>query len=89
MIIADEQNELGGWLLGESDVVIDDKPADSWIESVVAALSAMDNVTLLPRTTVFGMAIIISSPCVNVSQIIWGHAQRIYHVNAWKVRAAK
>ena len=54
VIIADEQNELGGWLLGESDVMVDNKPADRWIDEMVAALAEMENVTLLPRTTVFG-----------------------------------
>ena len=53
VILADEQNELGGWLLGESDVTIGDK-SDSWIADMVATLSKMENVTLLPRTTIFG-----------------------------------
>ncbi|MEK9854545.1 MAG: FAD/NAD(P)-binding oxidoreductase, partial [Rhodobiaceae bacterium] len=54
VILADEQNEFGGWLLGEADVTIDGAPSAGWIASVVAELAAMDDVTLLPRTTVFG-----------------------------------
>ena len=54
VVIADEQNELGGWLLGEADTLIDSKDTASWIASVVAELEAMPDVTLLRRTTVFG-----------------------------------
>ena len=54
VVLADEQNEFGGWLLGETDTDIDGMPAGEWIASAVAELSAMPEVTLLPRTTVFG-----------------------------------
>ena len=54
VILADEQNEFGGWLLGEADIMIGDCPAFNWISDIVAELAAMPNVTLLPRTTVFG-----------------------------------
>ncbi|MCE2518151.1 MAG: (2Fe-2S)-binding protein, partial [Alphaproteobacteria bacterium] len=54
VIIADEQNEFGGWLLSEADTSIDGDSPDAWIAAAVAELAAMDNVTMLPRTTVFG-----------------------------------
>ena len=54
VILAEEQNEFGGWLLSESDVTINGNTASSWISDVVAELEAMDNVTLLKRTTAFG-----------------------------------
>lgn len=54
VIIADEQNEFGGWLLSEADTNIDGNSADAWINSAVAELEGMDNVTMLKRTTVFG-----------------------------------
>ena len=54
VILCDEQNEFGGWLLSESDISIDGNPANTWITGIVAELDAMDNVTLLKRTTAFG-----------------------------------
>ena len=54
VILADEQNEFGGWLLSESDTTLDGHAADQWITDAVAELEAMDNVTMLKRTTVFG-----------------------------------
>mgnify|MGYP001824313197 CR=1 FL=1 len=53
VIIADEQNEFGGSLLS-STATIGGDPAMDWVEQVVAALAEHDNVTLLPRSTVFG-----------------------------------
>ena len=53
VLLADEQNEFGGALLGARDA-IDGKPADEWIAAVLSELEAMEEVRLLPRTTVFG-----------------------------------
>ena len=53
VILADEQAEMGGSLLS-SDQQIDGQPAMQWAESVLAELSAMANVTLLPRATATG-----------------------------------
>ena len=53
VILAHEQNELGGSLLG-SGSIIDDQFADVWIASAVAELKAMKEVRLLTRSTVFG-----------------------------------
>ena len=54
VIFADEQNEFGGWMLGERDTMIDGKPADQWVADAMQELASMDEVTLLARTTVFG-----------------------------------
>jgi len=51
VILADEQNEFGGWLLTD-DSAIDGESPGAWVEKTVAELQAMGNVTLLPRTTV-------------------------------------
>ena len=51
VILADEQSEPGGWLLGSKDR-IDDAPAVEWADAALEELGAMDDVTLLPRTTV-------------------------------------
>jgi sarcosine oxidase subunit alpha len=53
VIIADEQDEFGGGLLAGVDL-IEGRPAGEWVASVVAELAALDGVTLLPRSTVFG-----------------------------------
>lgn len=53
VILADEQGELGGTLLNEAEE-IDGKPADVWIEEAVAELSTMQEVRIMPRTTVSG-----------------------------------
>ncbi|MDP3670240.1 MAG: sarcosine oxidase subunit alpha family protein [Telluria sp.] len=53
VILAHEQNELGGSLLGSTSI-IDDQFADAWIAAAVAELKAMKEVRLLTRSTVFG-----------------------------------
>ena len=37
-----------------SKVLLDGKPASDWLHQTVTALAGMDNVTVLPRSTVFG-----------------------------------
>ena len=53
VILCDEQSEPGGWLLS-SDEVVDGMPAAQWAEHALARLSALPEVTVLPRTTAFG-----------------------------------
>ncbi|MCH4564961.1 sarcosine oxidase subunit alpha family protein [Halomonas sp. EGI 63088] len=53
VILADEQEELGGSLL-DSRELLDDEPAGEWVAAAVAELAGRDNVTLLPRTTANG-----------------------------------
>ncbi|SFU96364.1 sarcosine oxidase subunit alpha [Halomonas korlensis] len=53
VILCDEQEEMGGSLL-DSRELLDHQPAAQWAERVVAELAALDNVTLLPRTTANG-----------------------------------
>jgi sarcosine oxidase subunit alpha len=53
VILADEQDEFGGSLAGAKRN-IGDAPADEWLRRTVESLAALDNVTLLPRSTVFG-----------------------------------
>ena len=54
VILFDEQAELGGSLLAEAHAGIDGKSAAAWVAEVVAELAGLPNVTLLPRTQVFG-----------------------------------
>ena len=53
VILADEQSEFGGSLLVGKEL-IDGAPASEWAASAVEELSTMDEVRLLPRSTVFG-----------------------------------
>jgi sarcosine oxidase, subunit alpha len=54
VIIADEQPLFGGAMRFESGARIADADGWSWAQATAAKLAAMDNVRLLPRTTVFG-----------------------------------
>ena len=54
VVLADEQQEMGGALLHETTAEIEGKPASVWLSETLAELAGYPNVTLLPRTTVFG-----------------------------------
>ncbi len=56
VVLADEQAEMGGQLLSEpaDGATVGDAQAAAWVEAAVAELTAMPEVRLLPRTTVFG-----------------------------------
>ena len=54
VILADDGLELGGWLLSSRDSVAGHPVAD-WARGAVAELSALANVRVLPRTTIFGI----------------------------------
>ena len=53
VILADEQSELGGSLLGSSET-IEGSPAMEWIASTIVELAGMEEVRLLPHSTVAG-----------------------------------
>ncbi|WP_129140266.1 sarcosine oxidase subunit alpha family protein [Modicisalibacter coralii] len=53
VILCDEQERLGGSLL-DSRELLDDAPASQWAQAVIDELAAMEDVTLLPRTTANG-----------------------------------
>ncbi|AIA74841.1 sarcosine oxidase subunit alpha [Halomonas campaniensis] len=53
VIVADEQEEMGGSLLGSRET-LDGKSADQWVARTLEELAECDNVTLLPRTTANG-----------------------------------
>src|SRR3546814_403985 len=54
VILCDEHAEFGGSLLSELEPSVNGLSAWAWLEETVAALKAMANVTLLPRTTAIG-----------------------------------
>jgi sarcosine oxidase subunit alpha len=53
VILADEDNRLGGRLLAESHL-LDDAPATDWIAALEAEFSTLPNLRVMRRTTVFG-----------------------------------
>ena len=54
VMLVDEQPEVGGALHFDAGVTIDGQPGYDWAQATVARLQAMDNVTVLTRTTAFG-----------------------------------
>ncbi len=52
VILCDEQEEMGGDLLGRAEAVIDGQPAWSWLDAALAELNRL-GVRLLPRCTAF------------------------------------
>ena len=54
VILCDEQADLGGAMRYEAGAQIDGHDGWAWAQASVAKLAAMDNVTVLPRTTAFG-----------------------------------
>ncbi len=53
VILADEGARLGGSLLFENEEIAGQSGFD-WAQAVIAELASMSNVTLMPRTTIFG-----------------------------------
>jgi methylglutamate dehydrogenase subunit C len=53
VLLADEGSRLGGSLLFEHEEIAG-QPGFDWAQSVIAELASMANVTLMPRSTVFG-----------------------------------
>ncbi|MEM7431512.1 MAG: sarcosine oxidase subunit alpha family protein [Pseudomonadota bacterium] len=93
VILADEQNEFGGALLSER-AEIDDQPASEWVQAAVEALAAKDNVTLLPRGTVFGYYdhnfLAIAERCTDhLGPGATGVRQRLWRVRARQVILAQ
>ena len=54
VIVVDEQAETGGSLLSDPETKINGLPAWDWLKETNSALAAMQNVTLLTRTTAIG-----------------------------------
>ena len=54
VILVDEQPEVGGALHYDTSVTIDGRNGYEWAQATAAKLKAMENVTVLTRTTAFG-----------------------------------
>ncbi len=94
VILADEQNEFGGSLLAGRQR-IDGAPAVDWVRQTVQSLESFDNVTLLPRSTVFGYYdhnfLAIAERCTDhrPEQRRAGVRQRLWRVRAKQVILAQ
>ncbi|MFT5371933.1 MAG: sarcosine oxidase subunit alpha [Lysobacterales bacterium] len=94
VIIADEQSEFGGQLLSSKES-IDALPPGEWLENTVNALSEMDNVTRLNRSSVFGYFdqnfLTIAQSCTDhLGPVPGGNVrQRLWRVRARQVVLAQ
>ena len=90
VILADEQPELGGALKYSADMVVDGKPGDVFAAEAIAALSDMDNVRILNRTTAFGY---YAQNMVALAERVTDHmskpAKDLPRERLWQVRAGK
>ena len=55
VLLLDEQNELGGWLLSSPNSVIGGKTAGDWLKDIVAELVSLPNVQIKTRTSAFAL----------------------------------
>ena len=55
VLLLDEQNELGGWLLSSPNSVIGGKQAGAWLKDTLAELVSLPNVAIKTRTSAFAL----------------------------------
>ncbi len=55
VVLLDEQNEFGGWLLSSPQSVIGGQPAEAWLKAVIGELQSLPNVQMLRRTSAFAL----------------------------------
>ena len=83
VILADDQPEPGGALLGANDEIAG-APALDWVAEVAAELAAMPDVTVLPRTTVFGY---YAHDYLAALERVDGDGARAPRQRLWQIRA--
>ncbi|MFG6281298.1 sarcosine oxidase subunit alpha family protein [Sphingomonas sp. S6] len=90
VILCDDRARLGGSLLAAVDTVIAGHPAADWLDDALAALAALPNVTLLPRTIAFGY---YPHNWIGLTEKLTDHlaspAQGRPRERLWQVRAAQ
>lgn len=86
VIVADQQPEFGGQLLGER-LEIDGGPAMAWVAAALDELAGMDEVGLLPRTTAFGYYDHNFVALLERRPIAAAETGRLARECLWKVRA--
>ncbi|MBF2714924.1 sarcosine oxidase subunit alpha [Agrobacterium vitis] len=90
VIICDEQPEMGGAFHYDTGAVIDGQNGYDWAQATVTRLEAMDNVTVLTRTTAFGY---YNHNFLGLAERITDHiakpAKGLPRERLWQVRAKK
>ena len=88
VILCDEQEEIGGSLLSETEAAIDNTPAATWLDNALTTLGGRGSVTLLPRTTAFGW---FPDNFIGLAQRVTDHLAahdpRLPRERLWQVRA--
>ena len=88
VLIAEDQPQWGGWLRACEDIFIDGMSGQAWAEQAVSRLQAMENVTLLSRTTCFGYG---DHNFLTLAERVSDHlAEKPAHLprqRLWKIRA--
>ena len=89
MILVDEQQELGGTLLANSQT-IGEQSSEQWLGDALAELRAQDNVTLLSRSTVFGYYDhnylgLVERRHLNTAKPQTGASERLWRIRAKQV----
>ena len=90
VILCDEQPEVGGALHYDKSVTIDGQEGFTWAQATAARLAAMDNVTVLTRTTAFGY---YAQNFVALAERVTDHLarpdRRLPRERLWQVRAKR
>ena len=90
VLICEDGPRFGGWLNSISDVQIDGQNAQDWIAATLAQLEAMENVTVLARTSLFGYG---DHNYLTLAERVTDHlADKPAHLprmRMWKVRAGQ
>ncbi|MFD1328102.1 sarcosine oxidase subunit alpha [Mycoplana ramosa] len=90
VILCDEQPEVGGALHYDTSVKIDGQDGFAWAQATAARLAAMDNVTVLTRTTAFGY---YAQNFVVLAERVTDHLARpdrkLPRERMWQVRAKR
>jgi sarcosine oxidase subunit alpha len=90
VVLCDEQPELGGALLAETEAHIAGQAASDWLRDTLGALGGRADVTLLPRTTAFGW---FPDTLIGLVQRVTDHLDgpdpRLPRERLWHVRASK
>ena len=90
VILCDDRARIGGSLLAAVDTDIAGQPAADWLDDALAALAALPNVTLLPRTIAFGY---YPHNWIGLTEKLTDHlaapAQGRPRERLWQVRAAQ
>ncbi len=90
VMLVDEQPEAGGALHFDTGVTIEGQPGYDWAQGVAAKLAAMDNVTVLTRTTAFGY---YNHNFVTLAERVTDHLsspdRHMVRERMWQVRAKR